>query len=262
MFNLFKAINYQIKKNNLTYIVFLLAVVITAIPFVNSDAGAIQDLNAGLFYVNFLQPQIFVFMVFNVLMVTGICGFDMKDKTINYEIMTGHSRKAVYFSRVLMALSWSVLGMVVVTAIPFVILSVISGWGKEVLFSEFLIRSIVFLFQAIRLFCFEILLTFLIRSQLATAILSYFIMDVPVMIGMVFEEFFDIELHYIFAFYDMMHLSETMNGRNLILDGVEVYRYELALQPGFAMSSIATSVIVSAIYVIVGYVVFCKRDMR
>lgn len=62
MINLIKSINYQIKNNNLTYIIFILAIAVMFIPFFNINGGDFSALTAGNYYVQALTPMSFVFL--------------------------------------------------------------------------------------------------------------------------------------------------------------------------------------------------------
>lgn len=262
MINLIKSINYQIKNNNLTYIIFILAIAVMFIPFFNINGGDFSALTAGNYYVQALTPMSFVFLIFNVLMITQVCGFDFNDKTINYEVMSGHSKKEVYFARVITSYVWALTGMILVTLVPVFLISLFFGWGKELLFQEFVQRYVVYLLQAARLFAFEILFTFAVNNQIAAAIVSCVISEIPIIIGLMLEEMLGIKLEHIFALLDIMNLTEQVNTKTIVLDGEEINRFIVGLSPEYILWTVISSVVMGTIYIIAGYVIFKKRDMK
>ena len=94
MWNLLKALNYQTKRDNVTIYAVIIGLLMSAMMFIDVD---IAETDGGQFAAvsGEVLPMALAYMM--IILITRICGWDQTDKTINYEILSGHSRASVYF---------------------------------------------------------------------------------------------------------------------------------------------------------------------
>ena len=97
MMNIIRSINYETRKTKILirmYIVFVLLMALIALLNINTDADN-MTYTSGMLSENKTIP--FMFPLFIVAMFIGyICCSDYKDKVINYELLSGHSRKRCF----------------------------------------------------------------------------------------------------------------------------------------------------------------------
>lgn len=255
-----KAQNYQIKKDNLTYITFLIGIALSFIPMLGiSD---MSGMSGGLYAFHYLSILPLVYIIFAIVLCTKIFGGDMADKTINYETLSGHSRTEVYFSRCLSAFLWGLFGSVIVTASPILIMGLIFGWGQEVLLGELLIRYILIFILGIRLISEVILLTTILRNSTAAGVIGYVMIGGSAMISLILDSGFGIKAGHVLFASEMDVLSNVSNSRNIILNGEKICRYLLAMEPKDIAGSLLSSLLVAAVCIFAGYYIFRKRDMK
>ncbi|MBP1549570.1 MAG: hypothetical protein J6A05_06155, partial [Oscillospiraceae bacterium] len=102
MRNIIKALNYQTRTDNVTYYSILLGIFLTIFGMLDFDM-------TGSEYVALNGESISLLPVFLILMLgVRILGWDYADKTMNYEILSGHHRREVYFARVIVAHIWCI----------------------------------------------------------------------------------------------------------------------------------------------------------
>lgn len=260
MWNIMKAQNYQIKKDNLTYITFLLGAALAAVPMLGvSDMSGI---NGGLYALHYLSILPFVYIIFAIVLCTKIFGGDMADKTINYETLSGHSRTEVYFSRCLLALVWGLFGSVMVTALPMLLMGLIFGWGQEVLPGELLIRYLLLFILAVRLISEVILLTTILRNSIVSGVLGYVMVGGSVIVSMLLDSGFGIKTGHVLFASEMDLLTNVSNSQNILVNGEKITRYLLAMEPKDIAGSLLSSLLAAAVCIYAGYCIFRKRDMK
>ncbi|MDE5873976.1 MAG: ABC transporter permease subunit, partial [Lachnospiraceae bacterium] len=144
MWNIMKAQNYQIKGDNLIIYGLLFSLLLPVAGLLLDDT-ALDYMTGSVYAVSMFSFLPYIFMIISLIIVTRIIGWDMNDKTINYELLSGHSRAQVFFGRVIMSLVWTIIASVIVAVIPLVIFTIINGWGHSLKVSDFAIRFAVFL---------------------------------------------------------------------------------------------------------------------
>lgn len=93
MWNIMKSQNYQTRGDNLVIYGFLIAFVFPVLGLLmGGDSIIFEDLNGGMYLMISSSMFPFAAMIMSLITATRICGWDSTDKTINYEIMAGHSR--------------------------------------------------------------------------------------------------------------------------------------------------------------------------
>lgn len=262
MFNLIKAQNYQMIRSNATILTFIICIAFAFIPFVGMDSSFSSDITGGLYTTMYLEMMIFVIMIISMVLVTRVMGWDFADKTINYEVLAGHSRGEVFFARFLDATVWGILGTLGTTILSIGVVSLLYGWGNEVLFSEFLIRYLYIIVVAFRFICFCALVTILMKNHIAAGLVSFMLAEGSVMVQILSEEVLNINCKHWFALGDMFEIAEVTNSRNIIENGIEISRYDMSMEPGYVLTGILVSLVISAVYIGIAYYQFKKRDMR
>ena len=255
MRNIIKALTYQTRTDNVTYYSILLAIFLTIFGMLDFDM-------TGSEYLALNGESISLLPVFLILMLgVRILGWDYADKTMNYEILSGHHRREVYFARVIVAHIWCIAFCVGFMLIPVLVFTLINGWGVTMDFGGMALRFALAIFPMIRIVCQYVLLVFLVKSAYiawaAGFLLSMFSMIIP----MLFEELMQIKFTYQFANTNLTKLF-TFNQSIGYVNGEDVTICHTELEPSVIIGTIGVSVAVSVICIVLGYIIFKKSDVN
>ncbi|MBQ7981818.1 MAG: ABC transporter permease subunit [Oscillospiraceae bacterium] len=258
MRNIIKALHYQTRTDNVTYYSILLMLFFAAMTFIDSNITK----TTGSEYIAHSGESLSLMPTFALLMLSiRICGWDYSDKTMNYEIMSGHHRKEVYFGRVIVSLAWCVTLCFVFMVLPTLIFTLVNGWGVTMDLGGMAIRYLLVLLPMIRIVCQCIMLTFLVKSAYVAWAAGFVITMVVSMFTMIAEVLTEIKLTWHTATTNLMKLF-TFNQKMGYVNGEDVTICETALDPSFVIGTIAVSLTVSVICIVLGYLFFKKSDVN
>lgn len=112
------------------------------------------------------STMIMILPVGFVFLLTGqICAADFMDKTQNYEIMSGHKRSEIYFSRVILSLLSGTISGLFLAAVPVVAAGIYYGWGEQMPVSDAVSRILLLVFPMIRMICEAVFLAFISKNS-------------------------------------------------------------------------------------------------
>ncbi|MCM1170531.1 MAG: ABC transporter permease [Clostridium sp.] len=255
-----KAQNYQIKGDNLIIYGLLVSLLLPVAELFLDDAG-LDYMTGSLYAVSMFSMLPFVFLIISLIIVTRIIGWDMNDKTINYEMLSGHSRAQVFFGRLLVAFAWTIISSVIVAVIPLIFFTIINGWGYSLNVNDFVIRFAVMLCPYIRWICVIVFITVLAKNSNAGIVLGYMLVMGSLFPLMLIKEVLDINTGSIFAFPNLVALSEFSNSIPRLIGDEMVTVYDGTIDASLLKGSVIISLVVGAVYVLISYRIFKKRDM-
>lgn len=263
MLNVMKAQIYQLFRSKVAYVIMFVALFFVGCSLFMELSGRDKDLICGSYMMATLGETNTILIFVIVLAYTAtICGGDMRDKTINYEALTGIKRRDIYYGRVTVALLVNVIASAVVTLLPLLIITLKYGWGHTMSCSDAELRMISVLFPTIRLTAFFVFLTFLLKNRMAVYAVGYILSMIELILSLFINELFDTELTmYIFS---MDCFDKLLHPKNLgfgFFDGKDITVVKDALERSTAYNAIAAGVIGTAVFLALGYAIFSKRDM-
>lgn len=262
MINIIKAVNYQIKRDIVTYIAIGGGLLMALIPFMEMGIDGISKMNGGIYARAYMSNMMFTPYIMSCLIGACIIGKDMGDKTINYEVMAGHSRSEVFAARVILAYVWDIGLCILVSALPICVMTLINGWGNNIVFADAVARYIVNIAAAFRINAFVILITTILRHPAAGGFVSYGILNMSMLPLLVLSEFMEFKLYHVFAMADILYMSFVSNMRVIVEEGAKITVYDMALDNGFLAGAIIVPLVVSIVYIGLAYLVFKKRDLK
>ena len=262
MNNIIKSLNYQIKRDIVTYIAIFAGIAVALLPALEFSAVEIGEINGGLYANYYLGTMMLIPYIMSCLIGACVIGKDMGDKTINYEIMSGHSRGQSFWGRVIAAFVWDIGLCILVSAIPIGLISAINGWGNNIVFAHFAQRYVIIIVSTCRILSFVVLITTLIRHPVAGGFISYGVINFSTIPLILLEELFDKKMYHVLAMSDIFYLSDFINMVSIVENGEKIAKYDLSVPTSFFIVSIIVTFGVSAVYLSLAYLVFKKRDMR
>lgn len=256
MKNIIKSQLYQLKKERLIVIVFL---GITAVMLVNAltGTGSGETLCGSEYVAQVMKMQSIIALLY-VFVQAGIsCCSDFLDKTANYEIMSGHTRKEVYLGRIIPCIVIGMLGWLFIMIMPYILCTALEGWGTKLSLGIVVLRLLLMLFPVLRIICEFILISFIVRNQYIVMGAGYAVFC----IGGVSEAFAD-KGSFLLGVTNMTLLAKFDTWMTFGLSGTENYIYESALNASDIAGTVIFSLIFSAASLYMGYYFFRTDDVN
>ena len=262
MKNIMRSIWFEILHSKLMiriYVAFIIIMGLIAVLNVNIDKEA-----SGASGMLASDPIIiYEFPIFILAFIVGIiCGDDYKDKVANYEVLSGHSRKSIFFARTLMGIFVGAVLATILCFIPIIVGTMVGGWGDELLLSDVIIRLSLFIFPMLRLAAFFALLTFLIKNPYIIMAIGFVVSVTPAFLSGMLSHSQSI---YISTFN--MGLLTKFDGWSIYnVDpqvGIVKYNsYISSVSPELVIGTIAASLVMTAFYLFMGYALFRRDDLN
>ena len=259
MKNLIKSIVYEVVRSKLLIIVYsAMAVLMFVLGIINS-----KDISASGMYVQDASLT-YTFPLFVIAAVVGIviCP-DYRDKVSNYEILSGHSRSSVYFARTLCAVIPAAFMAYLLTFLPLRSGIIVRGWGDRLIFSDVLLRQLLFIFPFIRIASFTACLAFVFKSE-------YILMALGVVysFGSLFltSIYTDVSSSVYTGFYNLNYLMSYDKWSIYNISPTEgIVRYASAtgsVNITMVIATVAVSLLMTLVYLFIGYAMFKKTEMN
>lgn len=264
MNNLIRSQNYQLWRDNYMILVMLgiaaisvLNIVLTLMNYNSSD-----PLNGGTYTAFTISAYAILYLGTSLAFTSRICGWDFTDKTLNYEILAGHTRTSIFWSRTLLTFAWVFIACAIVTILPIGGVTLFTGWGPNLSIGGALMRFGLGLLITLRLTCFFIFLTFTFKNCYLTLFLGY----LSFMVGtfsMLIELFVkDFKVTYQIAFNNYLIIMDLSNYKLGYVEGEDIVQFITTLEPDLLIGTIVCSVVMSIVYLLLGYTIFRKSDIH
>lgn len=252
MNGLVKSILYQLKKDKLVYIVFLLILLIEMEQVLLGDGAEVKSASE---YIATMSGSFYswIYMVIGVI-VARVCGADFGDKTFNYEILSGCTRKETYLVRVWISLIISIAGTIVLSGAPFAFSIILKGFGTKLSFESILLHQVLCLFPMIRITCFLVFLIFAFRNQYLIMILGFLFFDISVLLMNVPS--------CLLGLTNVSLLCRYESFSTFSFSGDNYYVYDGSLSLYAILLTIVVSLVMSAFWLFIGYTYYKKDDLR
>lgn len=256
MLNIIKSQMYSISKDMYTYICLMITIIVCILSVFLIIDDIVSENITGSMMVAFSGENT-MFSLYSVLMfVTRICGWDINDKTINFEVLYGHNRKSIYWGRSTIAMIFGTLTSFFIIAMPIIVLSIINGWGNTVPLSEFYIRLSLGFLVLIRISAVYVLLTVILKNSWASFLIGYVLSFVGIAVN-----FFTDKVPYLFTVVNIIKIFTFENSYLGYIDGEDVQMFKDTLDSGFITGTIISSVAITIVSLVSGYIIFRKRDL-
>ena len=265
MFELTKSVNYTLRRDRLVRITFLTLLVLPFLAMYISgmfEGVSFEELTASAYLINIGSAILEFFLFATMILSAKAVGGDSGDKTMNYELSSGHSRASVYWTRILNGVVWSVILVVAMSWIPYGVLTIVNGWGVETAPREVMLRLFLSVFPLLRFAGGFMLVTSLVDSAEAGIAVGYAIVLVETILDGVLETVDTIDRTYLFGISNLGKVLDYKNSWEYVENKKAITWYDFSSPIDLIIGTIAVSAVLAAIYVTLGYVVFKKRDRR
>ena len=204
-------------------------------------------------------------MLASVVMVNTarICGWDLTDKTANYEILYGNKRAAVYFGRFLVALGKNLLFVAVMTALAPAVCTLWSGWGRSLDFSDALVHYALLFPVVFRMVCTAAAITFLVMSDIGGIALSFLLPIVTTLFYLFAKELGGADIPaWIFSASTLTAVEDFSNTTAGFADGAEYLIYKTALDGTRIVQTLVSAFGIGLALLTASFAVYRRRDLN
>lgn len=265
MWNLMKGLNYQIKRDNFTiYAILFSSLLAVGIGFYEAlveEGMAFSQISAGLFLAKNADFLVVGCLALCCVLVARIVGWDMTDKTINYEILAGNSRNHVFGARVILSILWCLGISAIYLVLPLVVLAFCNGWGPNLEIKIAVSWVLIFMLLVFRLVCELILLTVLLKNCFISMIIGWILNEFAVLVTLVYEEMIGEFPIFLFSLSGMFQFS-SFPYKFEYIGGEDIPVFGFPFGGGEIMQIIIASIVVSVLTLAAAKAQFKKQDMR
>lgn len=251
MNNIVKSQIYQLKKDRLILSIFILVAVIEIIQVTVGEGACAESASDFIGMIGSI-PYSVIYM-FVAVLIARVCGADFGDKTFNYEIMSGHTRRETYISRAGISIIAGVAGVAVLANLSIVLATLIHGFGTKISVGTVVLHQVLCIFPMIRIMSFFIFLIFAIRNQYIVMLLGFLTFSISELLGTIQS--------YVLSITNLAMLCRYESFSTFALSGGEYYVYEGSLSISTIVLTIVISLVMSTFWLYVGYVFYQKDDL-
>lgn len=127
-------------------------------------------------------------MLFLLVITGNVVGNDFMDKTLNYEILSGHSRKEVYFARAATAIFTGVpLTLFLILFYP-VIITLKYNWGEALKPEEALLRYVLMAVIFLRVACELTFLAMVLKNVYLVYLIGFILGYAQMLVNIIWQE--------------------------------------------------------------------------
>ena len=264
MLNIVKSVNYGLRKDTgvIISIVAMLGFPFFIIALIsNMDAEGLKSVTASFLVGSQLLGMVYGFSYLGIIIIScKAMGMDGSDKTINYEIMSGHRRFKVFAGRVISGIVWGVILVLIIDSLPVLVFCLANGWGKETDPFDVIIRMLLCFFPMLRLCAFHMMIASLLGSAgkgIAAGLGVFTALDI---IESVMAENFNLQTDNMFGFINILSLLIPQNSREFIVDGKPVTIFDTSIDSHMVLLTIGVSLLFTALYLTIAFIIFKKKD--
>lgn len=259
MRQIMKAQLYQLKRNKLNYVIFVVLAFMQCTTLVGEIGFSSKTVTAGIYVAENGGYVMAVALIFGLMLTGSICGEDFIDKTVNYELMSGHLRRELFFGRAVLSLLIGTAGTIILNIVPIAAACIMNGWGDEVSAWEVFLRYILSVLPVLRLICEFVFISYIIKN-------SYIVMALGFVVSMAGDAWIELlgagnliflgtgNLHMLFDFTSWS--TYTLAGEK------EIMVYDAALPAGDVAGTVLASILIGGLFLILGYLYFEKDDLN
>ena len=262
MTNIIKAQFYQLFHSISTYIIIAVSFIVIVFSFIVEEMDP-KTLCGSSFAVTFAEMYAGFMPMIIMLFTAIICAGDMKDKTINYEMLTGTKRSVVYCGRLVVSVMVSVIFSFVYMAVPTMIVSAVCGWGHAMPLSDYVMRMGSAVFPIVRLTLFYAMCSFILTKPMIVCAVGYVFSFLEMIGSMMAEELFSGSILplYLLSFHSLSKALCPANFGYGFEDGVDIMVVKDLMTTPLAVHIIVSGLIGTAVFGALGYMAFRKKDM-
>ncbi|MCM1288231.1 MAG: ABC transporter permease [Clostridium sp.] len=260
MKHIIKAQLYQIRKTKFSFLIFIAIAFMNLIMYFGELDYENYKMSAGKYIADMSVDMLSTAVIFAIVFTGYVCGGDFIDKTSNYELMSGHTRRQVYFARAIVSIIVGTIGTAILAILPIIFGSVGYGWGTELAVGEVLRRFGLAMLVVMRMICEFVFLTYVVKNPYITMAGGYMVFMLAQLIseGMLNGDsvFLGVTCFNKLGSFESWYTYSLGNTTDMIMI------YDATLSAGDIASVVVSSIGIGSLFLWLGYQFFAKDDMN
>lgn len=266
MWNIIRAQFYQLVRDKVTWFVLFFTIALNAVfsfGIVVEDAG--ETLSGSYVVANIGSMYCISSLLFLMIIMANAMGKDFMDKTLNYEILSGHSRNEVFFGRFIVAMLTGMTGTLLIMILFPCIITVISGWGTAMEMQGILLRYTLIFISLFRICCELALFTILTKNPYVTYLVGFLAGYLQMLLPMAqtqFPDWFADANPVVLAVWNCLDLLNFQENASSVLHEAGPILYQSSVGTAMITQTIGVSVTVGVAALVIGSIYFQKNDLN
>lgn len=259
MNNIMKAQLYQVRKTKFTSLVFVVIALLNLLMYFGELDYQNYEMTAGGYIAGMGTSMLFTAVIFAIIFTGYVCGGDFTDRTSNYELMSGYTRRQVYFAHAAVSIVVGTIGTAILLILPVIIGNASYGWGTEITVGEALLRYGLSILVVMRMICEFVFLTYVVKTPYITMAGGYAVF----MLGQFFSMNMISSSSVFLGITCFNKLGSFESWFTYSLDTVDLIKvYDVTLSAGDIASIVISSIGIGGLFLWMGYKFFAKDDMN
>ena len=260
MWNVIRAQLYQLKRDFVVWGVTILALFMMFV--INLDAFDMDMTGSEATAYMGESMCILVGLLIMMIIVANVMGKDFLDKTLNYEVLSGHTRKDVFFGRFMVAMTASILcAFLIIISVP-AVLTIMNGWGNTMEFHGVLIRFGLILITLFRISCELAFLTTLAKNPYITYLVAIVLSEVQIILSTAQSQYSDFETSPLLPVSNCLNLFTFQDWTTFFLDETDQIFYSSAVTSEMVLWTLIPSIVIGVVMLLLTYVFFRHDDLN
>lgn len=259
MWNIIKSQWYQLIRDKRVRGTFIVTLLFNgAITFANIDTFG-EDIRGGLITADLGSFYGIMGLLYMLVLIAFVMGTDFVDKTLNYEILSGHSRKEVLFGRFIVAALTGSIGAIIVMIFFPCVLTAVFGWGSVPESGGVFWRYVLVFVMLLRIACELAFISVIVKNPYVVIFAGY-IVGIMQFTLLLLKSILP-NMEFLFQILSVCRCFELLS--------FDVYRNELGQITGMAslgvqdvLITVAEAVIIGTAAVVAAYVYFKRDDLH
>lgn len=260
MWNVIRAQLYQLKSDIVVWGVTILALFVMFV--INLDAFDMKMTGSEATAYMGESMCILVGLLIIMVIVANVMGKDFLDKTLNYEVLSGHTRKDVFFGRLFVAAVVGILcSFLIIISVP-VVLTIMNGWGNAMELQGVLIRLGLILVTLFRICCELAFLTTLAKNPYITYLVAIVLSEVQIILSTAQGQYSDFETSPLLPVSNCLNLFTFQDWTTFFLDEKDQIFYSSAVTSEMMLWTLIPSIVIGIVMILLTYVFFQHDDLN
>lgn len=259
MWNIIKSQWYQTVRDRRVRGVFLVTILFNvAITFANLD-GWEGNLKSSAITADMSSFYGVMGLIFMLALTAFVMGTDFVDRTLNYEILAGHSRGEVFWGRFVVAALTGSTGALIVMAFCPCLFTVLYGWGNVLHAGGVVLRYALVGVMLLRVACELALIGVILKNPYTVIFVGYIIGCVEFLVLLLKPILLNADI--LFQILSVCHCSELLSFGVHVNEAGQVAGVSF-VEPQAALVTIAGAVIIGAAAATAACMYFKRDDLH
>lgn len=262
MWNIIRSQFYQLRRDIIVWALVIGALAATFILHLDAFDAKLTGSETLAAMNEPVTLSIMLSMLVMMVIVANVMGKDFLDKTLNYEVLSGHTRTEVLFGRLIVATITGVFcSFLIIIGAPMV-LTAINGWGNTMELQGVLIRYGLIFVTLFRITWELAFLTMLSKNPYVTYLLGLILTESQFILSTAQIHFTDFKVSPVLPVANCLNLLTFQDWSTFFLDETDQIFYSSAVTSEMVLWALIPSIVIGGIVIVLTQVFFQHDDLN